>query len=130
MAEQSLFSAGDEVLIITSDGDENTGVLIGSNEDTVNETLLYTVKIENRLWIGPANRIFPTGTTVEDAREVLREYEEKTSRELLAQQAQREEEERRRPGEEHDADHQHRAGEVAVAEEAQRQHRILGPQLG
>jgi hypothetical protein len=95
MAEQSSFSTGDEVLVITGDSDENTGVLIGSNKDTVNANLLYTVKIENRFWVGPANRVFPTGTAVQEAREVLRDYEEKKSEELLAEQAQREEEERR-----------------------------------
>ncbi|HIE28256.1 TPA: hypothetical protein EYP66_13305 [Candidatus Poribacteria bacterium] len=95
MTEQSRLSIGDEVLIITGADDENTGVLVGSNEDTVNERMLYTVKIENRLWVGPANRVFSTGTTAEDARELLREYEAKQSDELLVQQAQREEEERR-----------------------------------
>ncbi|MFQ6043731.1 MAG: hypothetical protein ACE5PV_22995 [Candidatus Poribacteria bacterium] len=95
MAEQGTFSIGDEVFIITGADDEHTGVFIGSNENTVNEKLLYTVKIENRLWVGPANRVFSKGTTTEEAMELLREYEEKQSGELLAQQAQREEEERR-----------------------------------
>jgi len=96
MAEQSPFSIGDEVLIIAGEGDAQTGVLSGSNENTANEKLLYTVKLENRVWVGPAGRVFPTNTTAEAAMELLQENEEKISQELLAQQAQREEEEERR----------------------------------
>ncbi len=95
MAEQSPISIGDEVLIITSEGDSRTGVLSGSNENTTNENLLYTIKVENSFWVGSANRVFPKGITTEEAMESLREREEKQSQELLAQQVQREEEERR-----------------------------------
>ena len=95
MAEQSPISIGDEVLIITSEGDSRTGVLSGSNEGTANEKLLYTIKFENSIWVGPTNRVFPKSTTREEAMESLREREEKQSQELVAQQTHREEEERR-----------------------------------
>ena len=95
MAEQSPFSTGDEVFIITTEGDARTGVLSGSNADTANEKLLYTIKLENSFWVGSANRVFPKGTTVEGAVELLREREEEQSQQLIAQQAQRDEEERR-----------------------------------
>ena len=92
MAEQSSFSIGDEVFIITSDNSAHTGVLSGSNANTTNEKLLYTIKLENSFWVGPASRVFPKSTTVEDAIELLREREGKQAQQALAQQAQHEEE--------------------------------------
>ena len=95
MAEQGAFSTGDEVFIMTSEGDARAGVVSGSNADTANEKLFYTIKLENSFWVGSANRVFPKETSVEGAMELLREREEKQSQQLIAQQAQREEEERR-----------------------------------
>jgi hypothetical protein len=95
MSEQSPLSIGDEVFVITADGDRRTGVLAGSNANTMNEKLLYTIKIENSFWVGSAIRVFPKETTVEEAMELLRKHDEKQTQELLDQQARREEEEHR-----------------------------------
>jgi hypothetical protein len=94
MAEQSPVSIGDEVFIVTSDGGARTGVLSGSNANTTNEKLLYTIKFENSFWVGPASRVFPKSTTVENAIELLRERETQQAQQALAQQAQHEETER------------------------------------
>jgi hypothetical protein len=95
MAEQSSFAIGDEVLIVTSEAESHPGVLIGSNANTTNEKLLYTVKLENHIWVGPEGRVFPKDMAVETAMALLEEHEEKLSQGLLADQLQREEEERR-----------------------------------
>ncbi|MBC8235329.1 hypothetical protein H8E77_37765 [bacterium] len=95
MAEQSPFSTGDEVFIMTSEGDARTGVVNSSNADTANEKLLYTIKLENSFWVGSANRVFPKETSVEEAMELLRDREEEQSQQLIAQQAKRDEEEQR-----------------------------------
>ncbi|MBM3234677.1 hypothetical protein FJZ31_00080 [Candidatus Poribacteria bacterium] len=94
MAEQSPVSIGDEVFIITNDGSARTGILSGSNANTTTAKLLYTIKLENSFWVGPASRVFPKGTTVEDAIELLRARETQQAQQALAQQAQREEAER------------------------------------
>ncbi len=96
MAEQNSIALGDEIFVLNEEGEARTGILVGTNAETVNEKLLYTVKLENKFWVGPEGRVFPQGTAIEAAMAAIQEIEDELTEKINAQMAQREDEERRR----------------------------------
>lgn len=52
-------STRDNVLVYYQENDLQPGVIVGTNADTGNDNLLYTVKVGNRYWVGKETRLFP-----------------------------------------------------------------------
>jgi hypothetical protein len=90
------FQTGNQVLVYYQEDDDlQPGVIVGTNSASENENLLYTVKVDDRYWVGKETNLFSAATNVEDAaaevEAVMQELEEKA----IAERASFEEEQRR-----------------------------------
>jgi len=89
------FQKGEPVLVYYQEDDLQPGVIVGTNAQTGNEKLLYTVKVSNKYWVGEEIKLFSPQVSAEDAAEVIEEAEQKLVEEAQGRLNRLEEEQRR-----------------------------------
>ena len=57
------FQKGDNILVYYQEDDLQQGIVVGTNADTGNEKLLYTVKVGDKYWVGEEVKLFPPGVS-------------------------------------------------------------------
>jgi len=104
------FQKGESVLVYYGNDDLQSGVIVGTNTQTGNERLFYTVKVGNKYWVGEETKLFSPQMSAEDAAGEVEAASRKLEEEAQQRRTKLEEEQRRL---------EEKAAAAAAAEEAE-----------
>lgn len=89
------FQKGESVLVYYGEDDLQSGVVVGTNAETGHEKLFYTVKIDDKYWVGEETKLFPPEVSAEEAAEEVEAASRKLVEAAQARRGRFEEEQRR-----------------------------------
>jgi len=89
------FQQGDNVLVYYEEDDLQPGAVVGTNADSGNVKLLYTVKVGDKYWVGEEVKLFLPDVNAEDAAKEVEEAMQKLATDAQQRRTQIEDEQRR-----------------------------------